>query len=69
MEKTHRKLGTYHRVADHLYRYSITRKYYAVFKFHGKTKWIPLKTTDRELAGRRLREEVEKFKRTDPPPA
>ena len=66
MEKTHRKLGSHQRVADHLYRYSITKKYYAVFKFHGKTKWIPLETTNREMAARRLKEEMAKFKKTDP---
>jgi len=43
-----------------------TQKYYAVFKSNGKTKWIPLETTDRELAGRRVSEEVAKYKRTDP---
>jgi hypothetical protein len=36
----HYKLGKYHRVASNLYRYSVTKKYYAVFKCHGKTKWI-----------------------------
>jgi hypothetical protein len=40
---------------DHLYRHSATKKYYAVFKSNGKTKWIPLNTTDQELAGRKLR--------------
>jgi hypothetical protein len=42
MENAHRKLGTYHRVADHLHRYPITKKYYAVFKFHGNMKHIKL---------------------------
>ena len=52
MKKQHYKLGKYARVADHLYRYSATKKYYAVFKCNGKTKWVsPLNTTDRELAG------------------
>ena len=66
MKKQHYKLGAYHRVADHLYRYSATLKYYAVFKLHGKTKWVSLETTDRELASRRVREEIEKYKKTDP---
>ena len=65
MQKQHYKLGAYHRVADHLYRYSVTKKYYAVFKTNGKTKWIPLNTTDREFADRKLREEIEKHKKTD----
>ncbi|MGA2174408.1 MAG: hypothetical protein ABSH38_05430 [Verrucomicrobiota bacterium] len=42
MQKAHYKLGSFSRVAQHLYRYSGTRKYYAVFKFGGKTKWISL---------------------------
>ena len=42
------------------------KKYYAVFKFNGKTKWIPLGTTDRELAGRKVKEEIAKHKKTDP---
>src|SRR5262249_12991072 len=66
VQQQHYKLGRYSRVADHLYRYSATKKYYAVFKCNGKTKWIPLNTTDRELAGRKLKEEVVKYKRTDP---
>lgn len=53
MTGQHYKLGKFHRVADHLYRYSATKKYYAVLRFNGKTKWIALKTTDRELAGRK----------------
>jgi integrase len=66
MQKRHYKLGAFHRVADHLYRYSATKKYYAVFKWDGKTRWVPLKTTDRELAGRRVKEEIAKHKRLDP---
>jgi site-specific recombinase XerD len=41
------------------------KKYYAVFKRNGKTKWIPLETTDRELAGRKAKEEIAKHKSTD----
>jgi hypothetical protein len=52
----HYRLGEYHRVADHLYRYSATKKYYAVFKSNGKTKWIPLNTADRQVAGRKVKE-------------
>jgi len=37
-----------------------------VFKWRGKTKWISLKTSDRELAGRRVKEEIAKYKKTDP---
>lgn len=66
MQKRHYKLGTFNRVADNLYRYSVTKKYYAVSKSHGKTRWVSLKTTDGELAGRRLKEEVTKHRNTDP---
>jgi hypothetical protein len=41
MPNTHYKFGSYSRVAEQLYRCSATKKYYAVFKFGGKTKWIP----------------------------
>jgi len=60
------RLGKYHRVADHLYRYAATKKYYAVFKSNGKTKWIPLNTADRQVAGRKVKDEVAKYKKTDP---
>src|SRR5580704_14737907 len=59
----HYKLGAFHRVAENLYRYSATKKYFAVFKSNGKTRWIPLNTTDRELAGRLAKEEIAKHKR------
>src|SRR4030095_5212659 len=66
IKKPRYKLGSYSRVAANLYRYSSTKKYYAVFKCSGKTKWIPLETADRELATRKLKEEIAKFKKTDP---
>ena len=66
MKKPHYKLGSYSRVADNLYRYSSTKKYYGVFKCNGKTKWIALDTTDRELATRKLKEEIAKYRKTDP---
>jgi integrase len=66
VKSTHQKLGKYLRVANHLYQYSVTKKYYAVLKVGGKTKWIPLNTTDREIAGRNLKDEVAKLKNTDP---
>ena len=66
VKASHQKLGKYSRVADHLYRYSVTKKYYAVIKVAGKTKWIPLNTTDREIANRNLKTEIAKFKNTDP---
>jgi integrase len=66
VKASHQKSGKYSRVADHLYRYSVTKKYYAVIKVAGKTKWISLKTTDREIAGRNLKTEITKLKGTDP---
>jgi hypothetical protein len=66
MQKPHHKLGSFARVADNLYRYSSTKKYYVVLKRSGKTKWIHLHTTDRELANRRLKEELARLKKTDP---
>ncbi len=66
MTTPHYKLGSYSRVADNLYRYSSTRKYYAVFKCGGKTKWVSLDTTDREIAARRLKDEIAKYRKTDP---
>jgi hypothetical protein len=65
----HYKLGSYSRVAEQLYRYLATKKYYAAFKFGGKTKWMPLDTTEREIAGRKAREEMAKFKKLIPPSA
>ena len=67
MKASHQKPEKYSRVADHLYRYSVTKKYYAVIKVAGKTKWIPLNTTDREIASRNLKAEIAKFNNTDPP--
>jgi hypothetical protein len=65
VQKRHYKLGAFHRVAEHLFRYSVTKKYYAVFKCNGKTRWISLKTTDSELAGKKVKEEIAKHKKTD----
>jgi hypothetical protein len=66
LEKAHYRLDSFSPVVQHLHRYSATRKYYVVFKFGGKTKWMPLNTTDREIAGRKAKEEMAKFKKTDP---
>ncbi len=51
MNERHYKLGAFHRVADHLYRYSATKKYYAVFKQDCKTKWVPLNTRTENWQG------------------
>ena len=65
-KKPYDELGSYSTVAANFYRYSSTKKYYAVFKTSGKTKWISLETAAREVATRKLKEEIAKFKKTDP---
>jgi len=63
VSEQHYKSGAFRRAAENLYRYTATKKYYAVFKCNGKTKWLSLKTTDRELAGRRIKEEIRKHRK------
>ena len=41
----------------YLYRYSSSGTYYAVFRANSKLIWKSLKTADRELAKRKLKEE------------
>jgi hypothetical protein len=57
------RLGAYHRLADHLHRYSATREYYVVSKLHGKTKWFFRDTTGQKFASRNLRKKIESKKR------
>ena len=51
------------KVGEHLYRYKPNKKYYAVFRINGKLHWKSLKTSDRELASRRLKDESRRFAR------
>lgn len=61
----HTRNGRFVRVAENLYRYSSSKVYYAVFRRDGKLVWRSLKTTDRELAKRRLKDEIEAVGRID----
>lgn len=60
MKSAHSRTGEFRKVAEHLYRYSANKNYYAVFKMGGKRIWKSLETSDRELGNRRLKEELEK---------
>ena len=65
MNKAHSRSGKFRKVAEHLYRYSANKTYYAVFKQGGKRIWKSLETSDRELANRRLKEELGKRGKLD----
>jgi integrase len=56
----HPRKGEFVRVAENLYRYSASKKYYAVFRRNRKLKWQSLGTTDRELAKRKLKDTLAK---------
>ena len=60
MGTAHKRLGEFRKVGQNLFRYSANRVYYAVFKVTGKKIWKSLETADRELAQRRLKEELGK---------
>jgi len=64
--KQHARNGRFVRVAENLYRYSSSKAYYAVYRRDGKLVWRSLKTTDRELAKRKLKHEIEGARRLDP---
>ena len=66
MSKTHARAGKFRKVGENLYRYSSNGVYYAVFRDKGKLKWKSLKTPDKDLAKRRLRDEIELARRIDP---
>ena len=58
--------GEFRKVGENLYRYSSNDRYYGVFRVNGKLIWKSLKTSDRDLAKRKLKEEKEKQGRVDP---
>ena len=60
---TPRRAGQFRKVGENLYRYSSNEIYYAVFRVNGKLIWKSLETEDRELAKRKLKEELEKHGR------
>jgi integrase len=61
----HRRSGEFVRVGENLYRYSTSKTYYAVYRKHGRLLWKSLKTTDRELAKRKLKDEIANAGRID----
>jgi integrase len=63
--KRHARNGKFVRVSENLYRYSSSKTYYAVYRREGKLVWKSLGTTDRELAKRRLKEEIATAGRID----
>jgi len=63
--KSHSRNGEFRRVADNLFRYSSSGVYYARFQSNGKDICRSLRTTDRELAKRRLAEELESASKLD----
>jgi hypothetical protein len=62
----HSRKGEFHKVGENLYRHSSNDRYYGVFRVNGKLIWKSLKTSDREIAKRKLNEEKEKQGRVDP---
>ena len=62
---TPRRAGQFRKVGENLYRYSSNEIYYAVFRVNGKLIWKSLETEDRELAKRKLKEELEKHGRVN----
>src|SRR5262245_37061060 len=63
--KGHARKGEFIRVAENLYRYSSSQTYYAVFRRNGRLKWQGLRTTDRDLAKRRLKDALTGAARVD----
>ena len=66
MGDAHTRNGEFRKVAEHLYRYSANKVYYAVFKVRGKRIWKSRETTDREMANRKVKEELGKRGKVDP---
>lgn len=66
MANAHQRKGQFVKVGENLYRYSSNKIYYAVFRNKGKLIWRSLKTTDRDLAKRKLKIEVENQGRVNP---
>jgi hypothetical protein len=60
MGDTHTRNGEFRKVAEHLYRYSANKIYYAVFKVRGKRIWKSLEKKDRKMANRKVKEDLGK---------
>src|SRR5215467_11990126 len=65
MKEVPRESGEFRKVAECLYRYSSNGVYYARFKSDGKEIRRSLKTTDKDLARRKLAREKEKERQSD----
>lgn len=65
MNLAHSRAGEFRKVGENLYRYSSSGVYYARFRNRGKSIHRSLQTTDRELAKRRLQEEIDKAAKVD----
>ncbi len=66
MKTQRRNRGTFQKVGECLYRYSSNGVYYARIEARGKEIRRSLKTTDRDLAKRRLRKLKEEQSQVDP---
>jgi hypothetical protein len=64
--EAHSRTGEFRKVGENLYRYSSNGIYYARFCGKGKSIYRSLKTTDRELAKRQLKDEIGKASKIDP---
>jgi len=65
MKSAHSRAGEFRRVGENLCRYSSNGVYYARFRINGKLIQRSLNTTDREMARRRLAEEVGKANKVE----
>jgi len=65
MPNAHSRTGQFRKVSQNLFRYSANKNYYAIYKVAGKKIWRSLETADRELAERRLKEELQKHGKVD----
>ena len=63
--RNHQRKGEFRKVGENLYRYSSNHRYYAVFRVNGKLFWKSLAPADRELANRKLKDELEKQGKID----
>jgi hypothetical protein len=62
----HSRKGHFVKVGENLYRYTASKTYYAVFRTHGKLRWKSLETADREIASRKLRDQLGKRTQVQP---
>ena len=66
MNESHTRNGEFRRVADNLFRYSSSGVYYGRFQINGKDICRSLHTSDRDLAKRRLAEQLDNASKLDP---